>query len=183
MERSDAMMGLVEAIHICRAAGAAMEARETAEALADSGLAGDRYQTGAGFYSARPRADGGRQVTLIEAEALEALANEQGLTLPVAASRRNLTTRGIRLIELIGHRFTIGTVVCEAVDHCPPCQHLVDVTGQPVLEPLVGRGGIRARILVGGPIRVGDSIALLGDAGSLAAIGATDEPAAREGRT
>jgi MOSC domain-containing protein YiiM len=146
-----------------------MQAVATVTAMAGSGLAGDRYQTGAGFYSARPRDDGGREVTLIEAEVLAALAAEHGITLTPAQSRRNLTTRGIRLPDLIGRRFTIGEVVCEGVDHCPPCQHLVEVTGRPVLEPLVGRGGIRARIVAGGVLRAGDPIALLAEVEGVAA--------------
>ena len=133
------MLGRVEAIHISQAAGAPMEANDAVEAIAGGGLAGDRYQTGAGFYSARPRADGGREVTLIEAEALAALAAEHGITLTAADSRPNLTTRGVRLTGLIGRRFRIGEVVCEGIDDCPPCQHLVEVTGRPVLAPLVGQ--------------------------------------------
>jgi MOSC domain-containing protein YiiM len=58
---------------------------------------------------------------LIEAEALEALAGERGGVLGAAESRRNLTTRGVRLTGLIGRRFAIGEVDCEGVDHCPPC--------------------------------------------------------------
>jgi hypothetical protein len=154
------MTGQVEAIHISRAAGAPMAAMESVEALADSGLAGDRYLTGVGFYSARPRTDGGRELTLIEAETLATLAAEHGLTLTAADSRRNLTTRGLRLTELIGRHFQIGDVVCEGVDHCSPCQHLVEVTGRPVLEPLVGRGGIRARICRRW-LRVSDAITIV----------------------
>jgi MOSC domain-containing protein YiiM len=152
------MIGRVEAIHITHAAGAPMEALEEVEALVGSGLAGDRYLLGTGFYSARPRPDGGRELTLIEAEVLATLAAEYDIPLTAADSRRNLTTRGLRLPNLIGRRFAIGAIVCEGVDHCPPCQHLVDVTGRAVLAPLVGRGGIRARIVVGGWLHVGDTI-------------------------
>lgn len=153
-----------------------MEAVQAVQAIAGSGLDGDRYQTDTGFYSARPRADGGRHLTLIEAEVLATLADQHGITLTAAESRRNLTTRGIRLAELIGQRFSIGAVVCEAVDHCPPCQHLVEVTGQPVLEPLVGRGGIRARIVIGGRVNVGDAITVIGAAEHQ---GAVDQAGAR----
>jgi MOSC domain-containing protein YiiM len=156
-------MGQVEEIHIATVAGAAMTTVDTIEALTDSGLAGDRYQVGTGFYSPKPRPDGGRQVTLIEAETLAALASEQDIKFTGAECRRNLVTRGVRLVDLLGHRFTIGEVVCEGIDHCPPCEHLVQVTGKPVLKPLVGRGGIRARIVEGGTLRIGDAIALLDD--------------------
>jgi len=170
-----AMNGRVEAIHITQAAGAPMEALEAVEALVGGGLAGDRYLLGTGFYSAQPRADGGRELTLIEVEVLEALAAEHGIRLTAADSRRNLTTRGLRLPELIGRRFTVGAIVCEGVDHCPPCQHLVNVTGRPLLAPLVGRSGIRARIVIGGWLRVGDAITVVdGDE----PLGATDSSVA-----
>src|ERR1700758_3290624 len=99
-----------------------MVAADAIEALTDSGLTGDRYQTGLGFYSPRPRPDGGRQVTLIEAETLETLATEYDLGFSGAESRRNLVTRGVHLPDLLGQRFTIGPVVCEGIDHCPPCE-------------------------------------------------------------
>src|SRR5258708_3955085 len=143
-----AMFGHVEAIHITPVAGAPMEALDEVDALVGSGLAGDRYLLGTGFYSAPLRPDGGRQMTLIEAEGLAALAAEHGIPFAAADSRRNLTTRRVRLPELVGRHFAIGAVVCEGVDHCPPCQHLVDVPGRSVLPPLVGRGGIRAKIVV-----------------------------------
>jgi len=64
----------------------------------------------------------------------------------------------VRLRALIGRRFRIGSVLCEGVRDCPPCVHLVEVTGKPVLEPLVDLGGLRAAILEGGTIRAGDPI-------------------------
>ena len=155
-----APVGRVEAIFRCAAAGAPMEALREANVVAGLGLEGDRYAAGTGFYSARPRPDGGRELTLIEAETLDALRAETGVGLDPSESRRNITTRGIRLEDLIGQRFTIGEALCEGVDHCPPCQHLVDVTGKAVLAPLVGRGGVRARIVRGGAIAVGAAIRL-----------------------
>jgi MOSC domain-containing protein YiiM len=155
-------MSRVEEIHIATVAGAAMTPVDAVEAIAESGLAGDRYQTGTGFYSPKPRPDGGRHLTLIEAEALEAVSQELDLAFSGAECRRNVTTRGIRLVDLLGRRISIGSVVCEGVDHCPPCEHLVQLTGKPVLKPLVERGGIRARIVEGGILRVGDAIGLLG---------------------
>ena len=93
----------------------------------------------------------------------DALRAEAGIGLDPSESRRNITTRGVRLEELIGRRFAIGEAVCEGVDLCPPCQHLVDVSGKAVLEPLVGRGGIRARVVRGGAIAVGAAIEPTGE--------------------
>lgn len=152
------MDGRIEAIFIAPEAEAAMRAADAAEAIAGSGLAGDRYQKGIGYYSQRPLPGGGRQLTLIEAEALEALREETGIELAPAETRRNVVTRGVRLNDLVGRRFTVGPVHCEGVRLCEPCVHLEELTGKPVNRPLIHRGGLRANILSGGVIRVGDAV-------------------------
>ncbi len=152
-------MGQVEAIHVAPSAGTSMQSLAEVEAVAGAGLAGDRYFTRLGFYSARPTDPGAREVTLFEAEVLDELRAEHGIVFNVAEHRRNLTTRGVRLGSLLGHRFRVGEVVLEGVKDCPPCEHLVQLTGKPVLEPLVNRGGLRARVVEGGTIRIGDVIA------------------------
>jgi MOSC domain-containing protein YiiM len=152
-------MGQVEAIHVALSAGATMQPLAEVEAVAGVGLAGDRYFTGLGFYSARPTDPGAREVTLLEAEVLDRLNAEHGIVLSVGEHRRNLTTRGVRLDALLGHRFRVGEVLLEGVKDCPPCDHLEQLVGKPVLQPLVKCGGLRARVLVGGTIRLGDAIA------------------------
>ena len=151
-------MGTVEAICIAPQASSEMRRLTSAEAIAGVGLQGDRYAAGIGFYSPRPTDPGAREVTLIEAETLEALQRECGIQLSVDEHRRNLTVRGVRLADLRGQRFSIGEVVLEGVRDCPPCEHLEELTGKPVLRPLVERGGLRARVVVGGTIRVGDQV-------------------------
>ena len=70
------------------------------EAVAGAGLRGDRYF--------EPGADPERQLTLIESEELERLATEDGIALAPGESRRQLTTRGVRLNPLVGRRFMVG---------------------------------------------------------------------------
>ena len=156
------MPGRVEAIFICPSAGAPMVALQEVAAVAGVGLAGDRYSAGTGFYSDRPRADGGRELTLIATEMLDEVVALSGIRLEPAESRRNLLTSGIDLNALIGATFTIGEVRCEGIDYCTPCEHLVELTGKDVLRPLVNRGGLRARIVSSGAIRVGTAIAPAG---------------------
>jgi MOSC domain-containing protein YiiM len=151
-------MAQVEAIHIAPAASVPMQSLGEVEAVAGGGLAGDRYHAGIGFYSPRPTDPGAREVTLFEAEVLEALATEHRITLGAGEHRRNLTTRGVRLDALLGRRFQVGEVLLEGVKDCPPCDHLQEIVGKPVLQPLVNRGGLRARVVVGGVLRVGDRI-------------------------
>jgi MOSC domain-containing protein YiiM len=153
-------MAQVEAICIAAGDSAPMQAVAEIEAIAGTGLRGDRYAEGTGFYSARPTDPGAREVTLFEAEVLDLLRTDHGIELDATEHRRNLTVRGIRLMDLLGQRFTVGDVVLEGVKDCPPCEHLEQLTGKRLLRPLVDRGGLRARVLVGGTLRVGDAIAL-----------------------
>jgi MOSC domain-containing protein YiiM len=145
--------GVVDAIHIAVGAGMPVRSLESVRAIAGVGLDGDRYAYGRGHY----RDDRvSRDLTLIEAEALEALTGEHGIELSVGETRRNLTTRGISLNDLVGRRFWVGDVLCQGTRLCEPCQYLADLTGKPLLRPLVHRGGLRADILRGGVIRTGD---------------------------
>ncbi len=66
--------------------------------------------------------------------------------------------RGVRLSDLLERRFHVGDVLLEGVKDCPPCDHLQELVGKPVLQPLVNRGGLRARVVVGGVLKVGDRI-------------------------
>ena len=145
--------GVVEAIHIATAAGVPVRAADAVHAIAGVGLEGDRYAYGRGHYQ-DDRVS--RDLTLVETEALEALARDYGIELAVGETRRNLTTRGISLNDLVGRRFWVGDVLCQGTRLCEPCQYLADLTGKPLLRPLVHRGGLRADILRGGVIRRGD---------------------------
>jgi MOSC domain-containing protein YiiM len=133
-----------------------MMAVQRAAAKAGIGLEGDRYALGVGHYSPDPRVD--RQLTLIAAEEIERLADVFDIHLPPGATRRNVTTRGLDVNALNGRRFRIGTVLCEGTRLCEPCLYLTTLVSEPVLEPLVHRGGLRARILDDGEISVGDEV-------------------------
>ncbi len=152
------MRGTVEGIFTTPGAGQPMVALPEGTAVAGRGLLGDRYHDGVGYYSERPSEGGGREVTLIEAEELERLRTERGIELAPIESRRNVVTRGIRLLDLIGRRFRIGEVVCQGVKICEPCAYLEELTAKPVNAPLVHRAGLRANVLVGGTLRVGDAV-------------------------
>jgi MOSC domain-containing protein YiiM len=100
----------------------------------------------------------GQSLTLIAAEALEGLREDTGIELSHEASRRNVLTRGIDLNALVGRRFTVGAVECEGVELCQPCNTLAKLTERGVLRGLVHRGGLRADIVAGGEIAVGDPV-------------------------
>jgi MOSC domain-containing protein YiiM/ADP-ribose pyrophosphatase YjhB (NUDIX family) len=148
--------GVVEAIHIAPAAGEPVREVELVRAEAGVGLDGDRYALGRGHYSPDLRVS--RDLTLIEAEVIEDLGRNHGIHLAPGETRRNLTTRGIRLNDLVGRRFWVGEVLCEGTRLCEPCPYLSERTGKPLLRALVHRGGLRADIVRGGQIRRGDRL-------------------------
>ncbi len=149
--------GCIESIHITPTAEAPMQGVTEARALPGVGLEGDRYAARTGSFSGKPKP--GRQITLIEAEAIEALALELGLVLAPGETRRNLVTRGVALNHLVGREFTVGEVRLRGHELCEPCKDLARMTGKPeILPALVHRGGLRAEILTGGMIRVGDGL-------------------------
>lgn len=156
--------GTVLEIFTTPTAGAAMISRTESSAIAGRGLEGDRYEQGIGFYSKHPITSGARELTLIDEAAVARVALETGVPFSTADSRRNLITEGVDLDALIGRAFTIGSVTCEGVRSCPPCVHLDELLGREVMPALVRTGGLRARIVQGGSIRVGDVVAVEGPA-------------------
>ena len=155
-EDSQRTHGRVEAIAVARAAEAPMTTLDEAMAHAGRGLEGDRYFAGAGTFS-NP-ASSGHDLTLIEAEQLEAITLTSGHTPTAEDARRNLVTRGIDLNALVGRRFNVGEVECVGRRLCEPCAHLERLTEVGMLRALVHRGGLRADILSDGRIAVGDQI-------------------------
>jgi MOSC domain-containing protein YiiM len=99
-----------------------------------------------------------QDLSLVEAEVLDWLLAEHGIELLGAETRRNIVTRGVRLTELIGRQFYLGSMLCEGVEICQPCASIQRQSGKPVLKPLVHRGGLYARIVRSGVVHSGDAI-------------------------
>jgi len=126
-------------------------------AVAGEGLEGDRYFKKIGTYSNIP--GGGRQITLIELESVEALKRDLKIELEPSQTRRNIVTRHVALNHLVGQQFRLGReVVVQGVRLCEPCEHLESLTLKGVREGLLHRAGLRAHITQSGTIRVGDPI-------------------------
>jgi hypothetical protein len=151
--------GSVELIALSAEAEGPMTVAPSAEAIEGRGLRGDRYGRGVETFS-DPNGRG-YDLTLVEAEALEALA-ASGVELAPAEARRNLVVRGVALDGLIGRRFRVGEVECLGQRRCEPCAHLERLTQPGVLRGLVHRGGLRADVLSGGEIRTEDVVEALG---------------------
>jgi hypothetical protein len=142
-------VGTVAAILLAPDAAAPLSRVGEAEALAGRGLAGDRYAAARGTFSGPGR---GYELTLVEADVLDAIH------LAWEEARRNIVTTGISLNGLVGRRFRIGAVECVGRRLAEPCAHLEKLARPGLLRPLVHRGGLRADIVEGGVIRLGDEI-------------------------
>lgn len=152
--------GRVEYIHVAKESEATPRAVTEVRAIEGRGLEGDRYADRRGTYTETPGT--GRHVTIIEAEQIEALERETDIRLAPGESRRNITTRGIGLNDLVDRELRVGEVVLRGMRLCEPCAHLQRLVGKEgVLEGLIHRAGLRCDIVTGGTIRVGDTIETL----------------------
>jgi len=149
----------VLSIGIAPAAGAPMQAVELVRAVAGQGLEGDRYFTQSGTFSATPGA--GRGLTLIEAEAVEAMNAKLGTQFAPGDMRRNIVTRGVALNHLVGREFRVGGARVRGIRLCEPCDYLESLTQPGAKSAMLHRCGLRADILESGTIRVGDWVAVL----------------------
>jgi MOSC domain-containing protein YiiM len=135
--------GSVEAITLVLDSSGATRVVDAVDASPDGGLEGDYHS----------------DLTLIASEALEGLRADSGIELTGEQSRRNVLTRGVELNALVGQRFAVGDVKAIGVELAEPCTKLQRISGERgVLRGLVHRGGLRADIVSGGRIRVGDAI-------------------------
>ena len=148
-----AAAGVVEAIAVTADAEGPMSLVGQAKVRAGCGIEGDRYEAGRGTFS-NPNALG-IDLTLVEAEVLDALSLPSGARLDYAEARRNVVTRGVDLNALVGRRFLVGDVECLGQRLCEPCAHLERLTTPGALRALVHRGGLRADVLTDGVLEVG----------------------------
>jgi MOSC domain-containing protein YiiM len=146
----------VVSIHIARTKAAPMERLDAVSAVPGSGLDGDRYAESRGTFSKPDRRD--LEVTLIEIEAIQALARDYQIEIAPHEARRNLVTECVALNHLVGRTFQVGTVTLEGMKLCEPCGHLEALTGKKLKAGLTHRGGLRARIVEGGVIHAGDVV-------------------------
>lgn len=120
------------------------------ECVAGHGLRGDRY------FDKKPGHKG--QVTFFDAEVVEEIRQRFKLPkLPASVFRRNLIVQGIRLKDWMGKRFTFQGIEFEGTQECKPCHWMDRVIADGAEEFLKGqfRGGLRAKVLTDGMLRVG----------------------------
>lgn len=145
--------GRVEWIGVRPARHAPVVAQEAVEAIAATGLRGDRYSS-----------PGKRQVTLIQAEHLPVIASVLHAPVEPAMLRRNVLVSGINLLALKNARFRIGEALLEGTGPCEPCSRMEDALGPGGYNAMRGHGGITARILESGWIKIGDAVTFVSTA-------------------
>jgi MOSC domain-containing protein YiiM len=146
--------GQVEWIGLRPAKNELMRNVDTAAAIAGQGLEGDRYKS----------TGGKRQVTLIQAEHLDALRSLlKAPDLQPATLRRNILVRGINLLALKDKEFTVGNVQMVFTGLCHPCSKMELALGPGGYNAMRGHGGINAKILTDGQISIGDKVSSLTD--------------------
>lgn len=143
----------VERIFVAKKPGGALTEVAHVRVIAGAGIDGDRYF--------RAKDEPGQNITLVEAEVIEAFNASFGTRHGLSCTRRNLVTRGVRLTELVGREFAVGSVRLRGVELCEPCAGLGEamaadgVTAAMAVKYLVHRAGIRADVLSSGIIAVG----------------------------
>jgi MOSC domain-containing protein YiiM len=146
----------VERIFTRTTSGAGSTEHTSVQVTVGAGIEGDRYF---GRHE-----EPGQNVTFIEAEEIESFFAEQGLPCDLSASGRNVVTRGVRLNELVGVEFLVGSVRFLGVELCEPClglgKALATSTHPPakVVKRLVHRAGLRADALSSGELVVGAKV-------------------------
>lgn len=148
--------GQVVSIYIAHNRGEQTISVDLAHAIPGMGIEGDRYFMKHGVHDTN--AILGREITLIEIEAIVSMQNEDGIQISPDQTRRNIVTRGITLNDLVGRIFYVGNIQLRGIRLCEPCQSLANRTDPRILNSMAHRGSLRAEILTEGIIHINDSI-------------------------
>lgn len=147
---------IIERIYISEEQGGAQQERASVTVVAGKGIEGDRYFA--------HRDEPGQNITLIEAEEIEAFLREHGRPHDLSISKRNLVTRGVRLNELVGKEFRVGDVRLRGVELCEPCFVLggalrsAELDAATIVRRFLHRAGLRADVLSSGTIARGAQV-------------------------
>ncbi|HEY4626987.1 MAG TPA: MOSC domain-containing protein [Blastococcus sp.] len=153
--------GVLTEIWLTEVAAAPMRRVRAGRLVAAAGLDGDRYALGGGTWARYPDLE--KQLTLIDRDAVAAVAAEVGVDLSPGDTRRNLVTVGVDLPALVGRWFAVGDALLFGMKRCPPCVHLERLTGARLVKAMAHRGGINAAVFAGAEIAEGAVVRPLSD--------------------
>jgi len=142
--------GRVKWIGLRPARGESMREVDSVQLIPNDGLEGDRF---------KGRPGSARQVTLIQDEHLDTIAsclNKESVT--PALLRRNLVVAGLNLLALKDKTFRVGEALLQYSGLCHPCSKMEHVLGEGGYNAMRGHGGITARVIEGGVVRIGDDV-------------------------
>jgi len=149
--RNIPQVGKVEWVSVRKERRGVVEPMQEVIAIEDEGLFGDHFSN----------AGGKRQVTLIQAEHLAAVAYMlKKEAIEPELTRRNIVVSGINLLAFADQQFQIGEAVLEMTGLCHPCTRMEENLGEGGYNAMRGHGGITCRVVKGGKIRVGDEVRL-----------------------
>ena len=152
MKNTMPQTGTVQWLSVRPESRAPVEPLDEVAATTAHGLTGDHYDG----------TSGNRQVTLIQAEHLQAVAAILRMsTLEPGLTRRNIVVAGINLLAFSEQQFQIGEAILEMTGPCRPCSRMEENLGPGGYNAMRGHGGITARVVKGGKIRVGDVVRLI----------------------
>lgn len=150
----------LRAIFIAAGAGEPMQSVNTIEAVTNRGLEGDRYSEDRGHW----KSIDGCQVTLITEHDLEQ-AKKTDVEFPAGldqgSHRRNLVIAGLKVNQLEGKEFRIGTAVFRYDKPRPPCAYLDKIAGKGMCRALGTNSGVCIRVVTGGRLAVGDALEII----------------------
>jgi MOSC domain-containing protein YiiM len=141
-------MAEIISIHIVRKRNTAAESCNHVTVRSNFGIVGDyrseKFQIG--------------QITLIEAETIDAISRKLGYGVPAGSSSRQVMVKGMKLNELIGRNLRIGQILVRVESKCNPCKKMEKKIGPGAKNAMDDKGGIRCRIIEDGALHVGDKI-------------------------
>ncbi|GAB2556388.1 MOSC domain-containing protein [Spirosoma aerophilum] len=125
---------------------------DSIEVTEKKGILGDHYSG----------QSGNRHVTLIQAEHLPVVASLTGRdVLDPALVRRNIVVSGLNLLALKDQKIQIGNAILQITGQCHPCSKMETALGAGGYNAMRGHGGMTAKVLTGGEIRVGDDVIVI----------------------
>ncbi|MEM7761021.1 MAG: MOSC domain-containing protein [Cyanobacteria bacterium P01_A01_bin.40] len=152
------MLGKIVGIFLTPLPMKPMISVQEAKLESGQGIVGDRYHSRLGTFSQKLAGLPDQEITLVEVEEIERLNKSTRLNLDLGDLRRNLVTEGVCLNELVDKCFFIGDTTLQGIRLCEPCKHLESLIGEEIIPNLMHRGGLRAKIVSGGVIRVDDKV-------------------------